>query len=225
MPRSLHVPGWLKASLPQGPHVRRIPFGGARGLLFTVDFDEHLRFFLGRYEAELTPWLRRFATPGTVAYDVGADVGYQALVIARLTQSQVIAFEPRSESGAQIERHYELNRAQIGPIEVVRSAVGLASGREVVSLDAFRGDARFGDPGLLFVDVDGAEVDVLQGASALLADVRPHLIVETHSATLERECLALLHAAGYEPVVVGNRKLFGDYRPIAHNRWIAAAGV
>jgi hypothetical protein len=224
MPHSLHVPAFLKALLPSGPHVRRLPFGAARGLDFTIDFDRHLRFYLGLYETELTPWFARFARPGTVAYDVGADVGFQALVIARRTSAPVVGFEPRSEAAEQIERHYELNRDRIGQLQVVRSKVGRESLPGETSLDDFEAQSSLAPPGLLLVDVDGGEVDVLEGASRLLREVRPHLVIETHSASLERECLSILVQAGYRPVVVKNRRVLGDFRPIALNRWIAAEG-
>jgi hypothetical protein len=224
MPRSLHLPAALKAPLPSGPRVRRIPLGLARGLRFTVDFDRHLRFFVGLYESELTPWLRRFAAAGTVAYDVGADVGYQALVIARLTGATVVAFEPNADGAAQIERHFELNRDRVGPVEVVRARVGCATATGETTLDDFAARSALAAPGLLLIDVDGGELEVLEGASSLLGQAGPHVLLETHSLTLEQACLGWLRDAGYEPVIVENRRLFGDYRPAEHNRWIAAAG-
>jgi hypothetical protein len=204
--------------------VRRIHFGTARGLDFAIDFDRHLRFYLGLYETELTPWLERFATAGVVAYDVGADVGYQALVIARLTQTSVVAFEPRADAAAQIERHYALNRDRIGQVSVVRQPVGASANADITSLDVFVEHSETGPPGLLLIDVDGGELEVLQGAARLLAKTKPHLLIETHSVALERDCLAALRGAGYDPVVVPNRRMFGDYRPIELNRWIAAEG-
>ncbi len=224
MPRSLHVPALLKQPFPSGPRVRKIARGPARGLRFTIDFDHQLRFFLGMYETELTPWLERFATPGTVAYDVGADVGYQALVIARLTNAPVVAFEPRDEAAAQLERHHQLNRDRIGPVQVVRARVSRNSTTGTTSLDDFRARSPLDPPGLLLVDVDGAELEVLQGAARLFDDVKPHVVIETHSRSLERGCMAILTAASYRPVIVNARRMFGDYRPIAHNRWVVAEG-
>ena len=224
MPRSVHLPALLKAPLPSGRRVRTIPFGPARGLEFTIDFDRHLRFFLGLYETELAPWLKRFAAPGTVAYDVGADVGYQALVIARLTQAPLVAFEPRDDGAAQIVRHAELNRGRIGPVEVVRGYVADGSETGTISLDDFVARSPLGAPGLLLVDVDGSEAQVLRGAARMLAVDRPHVLLETHSPALEEACLVLLREAGYSPTIVPNRRWFGDFRPTEHNRWIAAEG-
>lgn len=224
MPRSIHVPALLKSALPKGPRVRTIPRGAARGLEFTIDFDRHLRFFLGLYETELAPWFTRFATPGTVAYDVGADVGYQALAIARLTQAAVVAFEPQPDAASQIEHHYALNGDRIGTVHVVRATVARTSAPGQTALDDFGAQSPLGWPGLLLVDVDGAEAEILQGASRLLREAKPHLLIETHSMALERECVSVLEQAEYRPVIVEARRVFGDFRPIEHNRWIAAEG-
>jgi hypothetical protein len=204
--------------------VRKVVWGPARGLDFTIDFERHLRFYLGLYESEVTPWLRRFATPGTLAYDVGADIGFQALVIARLTQAPVAAFEPQREAAAQIERHYALNRDRVGPVHVLRSTVCSGTTGEGISLDAYEEQSPLGAPGLLLIDVDGEETKVLQGATRLLRDAKPHLVIETHSLALERECAAILEQWGYRPVIVKNRRLWGDFRPPEHNRWLVAEG-
>jgi len=76
--------------------------------------------------------------------------------------------------------------------------------------------------GLLKVDVDGPEVEVLTGARRLLAERRPHVIVETHSPALERECARLLAEAGYRPRVVAHRRRLPQDRPGTHNRWLIA---
>lgn len=224
MPRSLHLPKAAKAPLPSGPRIRRILLGPARGLRFTLDFEYQLRFFLGLYETELGPWLRRWCEPGELAYDIGANVGYQALVIARLTQATVVAFEPKKDSARLIERHYALNHDHVGPIEVVRSMVGLPGARNSIALDDYVSGSPLGPPRFLLVDVDGAEVDVLHGAADLLQQTQPHVLLETHSPELETASLDLLRAAGYQPLVVKNRRLLGDRRPVEHNRWIAAPG-
>src|SRR5204862_2765658 len=144
MPRSVHVPGLLKRTLPAGPHVRKVARGPARGLEFTIDFDRHLRFYLGLYETELKRWFTRFATPGTLAYDVGADIGFQALAIARLTRAPVVAFEPRPAAADQIERHYELNRDRVGAVHVVRSIVRGASSADGIALADFAAQSPLG---------------------------------------------------------------------------------
>jgi len=49
----------------------------------------------------------------------------------------------------------------------------------------------------LKVDVEGAELDVLQGATRLLDKYRPVVLLSTHSPGRRDECHRLLIARGY----------------------------
>ena len=62
-------------------------------------------------------------------------------------------------------------------------------------LDTLRATRRA--PALLKIDVEGAEVLVLRGATRILATDRPIVVVEIHSAGTGRASLALLRDAGY----------------------------
>jgi hypothetical protein len=73
-------------------------------------------------------------------------------------------------------------------------------------------------PGLLKIDVEGAEAAVLRGASAVL-DRRPALVIETHGARVEAECAELLAARGYRLTVVGQRRRLKEHRA-PDNRWL-----
>lgn len=66
-------------------------------------------------------------------------------------------------------------------------------------------------------------MDVLRSAERLLTARRPAMIVEVHSAELERECGELLVDHGYGMTIVNQRKLAPDYRPTRElNRWLVA---
>ena len=52
-------------------------------------------------------------------------------------------------------------------------------------------------PSLLKLDGEGAELDVLRGASQILGTCRPVVLLSTHSAILRRECHRLLAGTGY----------------------------
>ncbi len=57
----------------------------------------------------------------------------------------------------------------------------------------------YGRIDLLKLDVEGAEIEVLKGASSSLRDQRIKvLIISTHNPGIHRECLALLTSSGYE---------------------------
>jgi hypothetical protein len=78
-------------------------------------------------------------------------------------------------------------------------------------------------PDLVKLDIEGWELKALRGAARLLAERRPHVVVETHSAELERECRDLLVVHGYAPQVVAPGRWLAEVRE-GHNRWLVAEG-
>jgi hypothetical protein len=57
-------------------------------------------------------------------------------------------------------------------------------------------------PDVLKIDVEGAEMHVLEGASRTLASARPIVLLGVHSDELRAACTAFLSARGYaEPLV------------------------
>jgi methyltransferase FkbM-like protein len=210
----------LKRRLLPPPGPQRIPFGIGAGITLNVDFQSDTRLYLGLYEIELNRHLRRLCTPGTLCFDVGGGVGYDALVLARLTGASVASFELDPRSRARMDANFALNPER-SLISTVSAAVGTGPGQ--LALDDFGREAF--RPGFIKIDVDGGELEVLRSAERLLVDHRPSLIVETHSAELEQLCGRFLHARGYRPVVVYQRLIWKERRPIEHNRWLVASGL
>jgi FkbM family methyltransferase len=67
---------------------------------------------------------------------------------------------------------------------------------KTMRLDSLLGEGRPG-PGLLKIDVEGAEVLVLAGAHRLLRHSRPAIVLEVHNQDAYRACVDLLKPAGY----------------------------
>lgn len=201
---------------PPGP--RRLVAGAGRGLVLDLDFAHHTGLFLGLYELELTRHLRRLCRPGTRSFDVGGSFGYDALVLSKLGQAAVITIEADPAAASRLERNLALNPHEAANIELLQGYAGSAPGQ--ILLDDLA-SSRF-VPGLVKVDVDGGEVDVLRGASRLMHEHGPGMIVETHRPDLELDCARLLKEAGYRVRIVHQRLFLRDYRPIAHNRWLVA---
>jgi Methyltransferase FkbM domain len=211
--------------LPRGAVARTIPVGPARGLRMEIDFSYQARMYLGIFEIELARWYRRFCAPGAAAFDVGAREGYVALVLARRSAGgRVVAFEADPVEFERLRRNIALNPSLARPPDARLARVtGRTGGKRDVTLDhaAFATDGVV--PDLVKLDVEGWELKALQGAERLLAERRPHLVVETHSAELERGCRDLLRAHGYEPHVVEPRRWLAEVRT-GHNRWLVAEG-
>src|SRR5262249_57953637 len=83
---------------------------------------------------------------------------------------------------------------------------GRTTGKLDVTLDdlAFAGEGFV--PDLVKLDVEGWELRALEGGERLLAEQRPHLVVETHSVEHEREWAALLVHHSTAPLFVVPRR-------------------
>jgi FkbM family methyltransferase len=74
--------------------------GDLQGVRMLLDLQREKDYWLGTYEPELQAAIRDWVSPGTVAYDIGANIGYVSLLLARQVGSggQVIAFEALPEN-------------------------------------------------------------------------------------------------------------------------------
>jgi FkbM family methyltransferase len=151
-----------------------------------------LIYYLGYSEPETAQFLRKFLKPGMVFWDVGAHLGEYSLLAGREVgpSGHVEAFEPQSDTFAYLTTNIDSNRlTNITPHEsaiadtaearhftVVQEpslshlALGESTGVPVstTTLDrVIRASKR--TPHMVKVDVEGAEMLVLQGAKNLLA--------------------------------------------------------
>ena len=205
--------------------VRRVPLGLGRGLRLEADQRSTLHTYLGTAEVEIARHLRRFAQPGVRAFDVGSNNGWYALVLSRLTRAQTAAFDFDPDCLARIARNLQRNPGPAANVTLVDAYVGATVDRaqRADTLDRIA----FEDlwvPGLLKIDVEGAELAVLHGAQRILEQAHPHLVIETHGREVERGCAELLRDHGYAPLVVDQRRVLREGRPNPENRWLVAAG-
>jgi len=61
---------------PRPGTVRRLPLGPGRGLRFEADPYPSADFWLGLFESELAPHVRRLCSPGAACADIGSYNGY-----------------------------------------------------------------------------------------------------------------------------------------------------
>jgi FkbM family methyltransferase len=185
-----------------GQLARRLPTGATINLLAR---DQHHRelYFTGRYEPDVTGLFERYARPGWTVLDVGANAGYYSLLAADLggPTSQIHAFEPNPEllallrlsaSGHPIAVHdlavsnhhngatlyksgYEANSGLASLLHTDRAFL-TPTRVPTVTLDEFC-ETEGVTPDLLKIDVEGHEMAVLDGASALLERRIPAAIV------------------------------------------------
>jgi FkbM family methyltransferase len=170
--------------------------GPARGLRFNPGPGD-ARYATGAIEQPVQAALAERLRPGDTLLDVGANVGFLAVVGAALVGAtgRVIAFEPVPANARQIRRNKRLNRLR--QLEVVETAVGDRTGQAVLVLARHAGGAALADverppdacgeltvpivrlddwlasrpglwPALVKIDVEGAELQVLRGLAATL---------------------------------------------------------
>lgn len=163
----------------------------------------------GTLEVSVQEAMRRLLGEGEVFYDVGANVGFFALVGARHVGAAgaAYAFEPVPENAAAIRASAELNG--LANLEVLELAAGRAAGRdrllmvedlswshlesqgwhprtrdtldvEVVAIDDLVAGGRIRPPQLVKIDVEGAEIDVLEGMRRTIEEHRPAIVCELH---------------------------------------------
>lgn len=206
--------------LPTSLKASRLPIGIGRGIAMEIDFQHQLKTYFGLYEVELNSHLRRLCRGAVTCFDVGASVGYDTLVMAKLSGGNVVAFDFDDAVMIRFKSNLALNPDLRDRIQLIRQRVndGASGGR---SLDSFI-DEGLTIPDLIKIDVEGSELDVLAGARRTLAKRGPGLLVEVHAVDLEEACMAMLVEIGYRPLVVERRKWLAEQRPIPHNRWLVA---
>jgi hypothetical protein len=200
--------------------ARRIPVGVAAGLRLDVDPLAPVHVYLGTAEVEIARAVRRLARPGVRAFDVGGHNAYYAMVLARLTGEPVVSFEFDPAGIARMARNLALNPSVAGAVTVQQAYL---SDQDDPAAGAFRLDTLvaehgFAWPGLLKIDVEGAEGAVLRGAPDVLSR-RPSLVIETHGAGPESEVADVLLPLGYRLTVLTQRPRFKEHRA-PDNRWL-----
>lgn len=204
---------------------RTVPLGLYKGLRIDINLQNQSQLYVGLWERETHGAIRRALRRAAWCIDVGAGAGELAILFARSESvRKVVAIEPNPANALAMRANLAHNGLPPDRIEVLEKLAGSGEGANYVPLDALDVDRTA--PGFLKIDVDGAELDVLQSGSDLLSQADVELLVETHSLQLERDCLSYLAGLGYTCRVIDNawwRRIIPEQRPTDHNRWFAAA--
>ena len=199
--------------------------GGGR---VTVRWDEVVGRKLlreGSFErAEVDVMLRSLSPEGTVV-DVGANIGLVTIPLA-LAAAHVIAVEPLPQNIDRLREN--VRRNALSNVTVVEAAAGAADGTAVLhsaadpafgslhdlvkyrpsgnievrlrSLDSLWHELMRPAVELVKIDVEGAELEVLEGGRELLETCRPVLLVEIGRTDAVAAVHGLLSALGYDEV-------------------------
>lgn len=203
------IPASLPMPVLQGP---------LRGYRWIAGSSNH-GCWLGSYEYAKQRLFAQMLRSGDVVFDVGANAGFYTLLAASRVRPNgtVVAFEPLADNVRFIQRHVHINR--LNQVRVVQAAVGSTNGTarfqphisramgrlsdsgsmqvDIVSIDTLCEAGTIPDPTLIKIDVEGAELGVLEGASRVLRRTKPTIFLATHGAEAHRTCCDFLRSAGY----------------------------
>lgn len=221
--RAKELVHWL---LPRAIRPRRVKGGPLRGAWLVTSWHDYPAALLGRTEGPLLAWFAQHARPGETWIDAGAHYGYTAFALARLVgpAGRVFAFEPVAATAGCVDRARILNglpQVAVVPVglgapqsfEMRRLALrrGMAdattrleSARASVNIPVTRFDwvwplVNNGDDAIhgIKIDVQGMEIETLDGMREALRRWRPRLVVELHEGVSRERLLAVLGEAGY----------------------------
>jgi len=125
---------WLRSLLnraaPAGLSVVRVAGGALSGYRMRLDLQSEKDLWLGTYEPELQAAIHDAVRSGMTVYDVGANIGYVTLLLARRIEAagQLLAFEPLPANLARLRETVRLN-AVGDRVRVVPLAVAATTGR------------------------------------------------------------------------------------------------
>jgi len=183
-------------------------------------------YYTGTFEAPTLEVIRKLVRAGDTAVDVGANIGWITLNLARQVgpTGRVLAFEPSERAFHRLAEH--VSRNQLAHVETFPLAIGdetspptrtslqssyridglVALQEEMVStvrLDDFVSTASLRHLDFIKVDTDGMEPFVFRGARAALERFHPILVFEFGPAQLAQvsekpeDLLDYLEGLGY----------------------------
>lgn len=161
------------------------------------------------YELAMLRAMGSLLRDGDLVLDVGANIGNHSIYLAMVVGCRVVAFEPNPSLASPFKKSIEINGLE-HLVSVVEKGLGAAAARvvfseskpdnlgaqslqeiddtykfaqdevvmEVVRIDSMSLD---GKVKAIKIDVEGMELEVLEGAIRLLEVDRPSLFIESHT--------------------------------------------
>lgn len=188
-----------------GPPVVQTVFMGCK-MLVRPQEDVGRNVALGEFETDDLQHFMAAVSGSDVVFDVGANIGAYCIPIGRaFPDATVHAFEPIELNASLVQVSLHLNHLQ--NVQIVRKCVSDRAGRvefslsedsayssmintgrkavlgrfacDAVALDHYCEEQGGIHPNIIKIDVEGAELKVLQGAQQLFADPsrRPNLVM------------------------------------------------
>lgn len=181
--------------------------------------DEGTPGAMAKSREEPEEWMMSTLSPGMTVIDIGAHQGRYVIEFSRRVGQNglVVAIEPNTRNLEVLTQNIELNRIQnvrsvrvacwscseplefllSSTLDLTRVAKDPSGGGDLIGLplDDLVGELALSRTDQVKIDVEGAELDVLEGSRKTLAKFRPRLFVECHGTV--SEVIAWLKRHGY----------------------------
>jgi FkbM family methyltransferase len=191
------------------------------------------RYYPSTYEPAKTAFLREHSSQGATVLDLGAHIGLFSVQLARSVgpSGRVISFEPAPHTAAVLRQTIRCNglasvvsvrqvalSGRRGEVELFETGDECSNASSLVRTDRTRDAVRVVATTLddlvdderltvavVKMDIEGAELAVLEGAPVLLSHQRPAMTIEIHPLELRasrrdpREVFDVLVDHGYAP--------------------------
>ena len=201
--------------------------------------DSTPEYRLGCNEMPVQETIGHYTKPGDVFYDIGANVGFFTVIAARIVgeAGHVYSFEPVPENIQVFEYNIQANGFR--NVTLFKQAVSNVSGNgqlqlarysggaslasavpppdytgampvKLVAVDDLIAEKRAVPPTFVKIDVEGAELEVLQGMEQTLRLYRPSILFEIDDSREERfqkkaeACSSYLQSFGYHVESLAN---------------------
>lgn len=221
---------------------RTILSGLGAGYRICVSPTNALSYILGIAEPHLQRAIRDYVRPGDVVYDIGANIGYVSLSLAKRVgpNGRVFAFEPIPGTAELFRQNiannkianvqlFEVAASEIAGETIFRMTENFTTASMVwhrddpsaaefkiktLDIDSLVESGDLGVPDFIKIDVEGAEGLVLKGMGRTLASAQPILFIECSDSGRETTW-HLLRDMGYTCHSAIDRRLvdkFDEYR-------------
>jgi FkbM family methyltransferase len=232
----------LRALLPRTIRPRRIVAGPLRGAWLVTSWHDYPAGLTGRTERALLDWFAQHVHVGETWLDVGAHYGYTTIALGRLVgpQGRVFTFEPVPATAGCVDQGRALN--DLPQVAVVPLGLGGVETMEFRRLALTRGmaDSTLPDgasrwsvaagiarfdwlwPAInggtdaihgIKIDVQGMELETLDGMRDALARWRPRIVLELHAGVSREAVLSLLQELGYSSEAAAIEPVRGEQTP------------
>lgn len=196
-------------------------------------------YITGAFEPELLARIASELREGDVFFDIGANNGLMSMAGAEGVGAagKVVAFEPHPKTADELREQMRINNLDhIVQVEEIALSnedglvefsddgpsdmLGIASIDDQVSartimVPAARLDSlieRLGPPAAMKIDVEGADMWVLEGATAVLAEHKPLIFMELHTPEIAVEYNAFMEPLGYKHFEMDDTAIVGPIK-------------